>query len=166
MTPIINWVAPSATTSVTFSSLPQNYTDLVIVTNGIANATGADIFVTHFNGDNASNTYSVTELYGSGSSAGSSRAVNQNGFVLGWLSTFNLAEWAPSVFNIMNYSNTTTYKPLLLRSGVATTSGGYVQIATGVWRNTSAVTSIIMRTVNGYQMKAGTTISIYGIKAA
>lgn len=166
MTPIANWTATAATTGVTFSNIPQGYTDLVIIANSIANVTGADLFVTQFNGDNAGTTYSFTELYGTGSSASSARSSNQSGFVLGWLTNYAQSEWSPSIFNIMNYSNSTTYKTILLRTGTVTTTGGYTDLAVGTWRNTNAITSIYMRTVNGYQMKTGTTISVYGIKAA
>lgn len=169
LTPIANITVGTAVASVSFSNIPQNYTDLVIVTSAIANVTGADLFVTYFNGDNSGTTYSFTQLYGGGSGgggAGVQRTTNQNGFVIGWLSTYNSTEWSPSIFNIMNYSNTTTHKSILLKSGNSGTTGGSVDLSVGTWRNTAAITSIGMRTVNGYYIKSGSTFGLYGIKAA
>lgn len=162
--PIATQTLTTSASSITFSSIPQNYTDLVIVTNAIANVTGADIFVTTYNGDTGSN-YSYTSVYGTGSSVGSYRS-SSVGIVLGWMSVFNSSEWAPSIFHLMNYSNTTTNKTMLVRSGTVTTTGGYVDLSVSLWRSTAAITSINMRTVNGYGIKAGSSFTLYGIKAA
>jgi hypothetical protein len=164
MTPIATQTLTTSASSITFSSIPQGYTDLIIVTSAIANVTGADVFVTTYNGDTASN-YSYTSLYGTGSAAGSYRA-GSVGIVLGWLSTYNSSEWSPSIFHFMNYANSTTYKTMLVRTNNATTTGGLVEAAVGLWRSTAAITSINMRTVNGYAIKAGSTFTLYGIKAA
>jgi hypothetical protein len=164
MTPIATQTLTASASSITFSSIPQGYTDLMIVTSAIANVTGADVFVTTYNGDTASN-YSYTSLYGSGSSAGSYRGTSV-GIILGWMSVFNSSEWSPSTFHFMNYANTTTYKTMLVKSGNATTSGAYVDLSVGLWRSTAAITSINMRTVNGYGIKAGSSFTLYGIKAA
>ena len=62
----------------------------------------------------------------------------------------------------MNYSNTTTYKTTLGRgSNVATD----VEAIVGLWRNTAAITSITVAPSGG-NMKTGTVLSLYGIKAA
>ncbi len=160
------YTAATAQTSVTFSSIPQTYTDLVIVTNAIANVTGADLFVVHFNGDNASNTYSLQSVYGTGTTYGTYSANNQVGHVIGNLSTNTSSEYALSTFHIMNYTNTTTWKPFMCRSNSVSTSGIYMDLTAGTWRSTSAITAIQLRTVNGYQIKAGSTLTMYGIKAA
>ena len=164
MTPIATQTLTASASSITFSSIPQGYTDLMIVTSAIANVTGADVFVTTYNGDTASN-YSYTSMYGSGSAAGSYRA-SSTGIILGWMSTFNSSEWSPSIFHLMNYSNATTNKTMLVKSGNATTSGAYVDLSVSLWRSNAAITSINMRTVNGYGIKAGSSFTLYGIKAA
>jgi hypothetical protein len=164
--PINSFTIATAQTSVTFTTIPQTYTDLVIVTNAIANVTGADLFTTHFNGDNASNTYSLQSVYGTGTTFGTYAANNQVGHVIGNLSTNTSSEYALSIFHIMNYTNTTTWKPFLCRSNAVSTSGIYMDLTAGTWRSTSAINTIQMRTVNGYQIKPGSTLTMYGIKAA
>jgi hypothetical protein len=157
----------TALAQVTFSNIPQNYTDLVLVTSAIANTTGADIYVVTLNGDNntGNNNYSLTDLYGTGSAAGGYRVSLQPGFVIGNLSTSSSSEWAPTIYNFNNYSNPTTNKNVLVRSNSATTTGLYVDLAVGLWRKKEAINSISLRTVNGYGIKAGTTFNLYGIGA-
>jgi hypothetical protein len=71
--PIATYTAPSAQASYTFSSIPSTYTDLVLVANFGKSADTAIKY--RVNGDTGSN-YSVTALYGDGSSAGSFRTSN------------------------------------------------------------------------------------------
>jgi hypothetical protein len=66
----------SAAASVTFSSIPGTYTDLVLVVAGTL-TTGTENIVMQFNGDTGSN-YSVTSLLGDGSTASSFRSSNIN----------------------------------------------------------------------------------------
>jgi len=68
----------SAVASVTFSSIPSGYTDLVIVGNLGTTSGSANIAMQVGNGsiDTGSN-YSFTNINGDGSSAASSRASNQ-----------------------------------------------------------------------------------------
>ena len=93
----------TAASSVTFSSIPGTYTDLVLVCNFI-NTIGQTDHGVRFNGDTASN-YSRTQLYGTGSAAGSNRGSNETSMnFLGYIGT----SWGVSIMQIMNYSNTTT----------------------------------------------------------
>ena len=146
----------SAANVVTFSSIPSTYTDLRIVY--ATTATGSVGNYVRFNGDSGTN-YSRTGVYGNGSAAGSNRdsnATNING-------PFSMSDAVTvNIIDIMNYSNSTTFKTCLIRSGAANNS----TIATvGLWRNTATITSVSVYcdTVNWV---AGTTISLYGIKAA
>jgi hypothetical protein len=165
--PLGSFTTTTGLSQVTFSNIPQNYTDLVLVTSAIANATGADIFVVNINGDSTTtNTnYSFTDLYGTGSAAGSYRTTNSPGFTMGNMSGPSSTEWCPTIFNFNNYSNNTTFKTVLTRSGSATTSGLYVDLFSGTWRSTQPINSIALRTVNGYGIKAGTTFNLYGVGA-
>jgi hypothetical protein len=74
----------SSSGSITFSSIPSTYTDLVIVFSGTTAALVAvDI---QFNGDTSTN-YSRTIISGNGSTASSDREVNQPQSSLGLSST-------------------------------------------------------------------------------
>jgi hypothetical protein len=157
--PISTTTLSTATASVTFSSISGTYTDLVLVVNGQV-STSQQIAL-QFNSDTASN-YSVTALYGDGSSAASARNSSTTSIVggFGW---FGSATIGTSIINIQNYSNATTYKTAIGRGNL---SSDYVHTGVGLWRSTSAITSITMFVSGGYNWNSGATFTLYGIKAA
>lgn len=144
----------------TLTGLPTTYTDLVLVF-GWAAGTGGQVIYVRFNSDTASN-YSDARVVTGGGGTGSYRSTaNGSGIyagVTGSTSSF------PSLLtlNIMNYSNTTTYKTVLCRQSSSENVGAHV----GLWKKTpEAITSITFDLSSG-TYGSGTTISIYGIKAA
>jgi hypothetical protein len=63
----------------------------------------------------------------------------------------------------MNYSNTTTYKTWLSRSGA---SDRATEALVGLWRSTSAITTIALSIDAGATYSTGSTFTLYGIAAA
>ena len=162
MTPIATNTLTTATASVTFSNLPQGYTDLVLVISARMTAGGgASAVQLEFHGDTGSN-YSVTTLNGDGTSATSARNSNQTVAGLG-LATDASGQWSTNVMQIMNYANTTTNKTVIARSGIA---GDRVRAQVGLWRNTSAITSIKISNNGATTFVLDSTFTIYGVKAA
>ena len=150
----------SATSSVTFSSISGSYTDLFIVINSGSTAAGQDIRC-RFNGDSNSN-YSFTYVTGNGSTASSSSAASQTFMPLDYNGYLNNSIQTVSIINLMNYSNTTTYKSTISRFN--TPSYG-LDMAVGLWRSTSAITSIEFFPSSSTFL-AGSTFTLYGIAAA
>jgi hypothetical protein len=147
----------TATSTITFSSIPSTYTDLVIVFNGTAaTATYTGL---QFNGDTGSN-YSYTQVHGNGTSALSGRSSNATEL---YTSSSNTVTTTPSVMivNIQNYANTTTNKTALIRNSNAAVEAA---AAVGTWRNTAAITSVTIKTP-GTNFAVGSTFSLYGIKS-
>lgn len=160
--PIATTTLTSSSTSVVFSSIPQTYTDLVLVFNGYnVNATAMD-FEYEINGDSGSN-YSETGMQGDGSSASSFRHSNYSGGIMG---TIWSTGRATVIANFMNYTNSTTYKTCVSR--FSTPSGGLVGATVTLWRNTNAITSLNINQPSGQsgQYASGSTFTLYGIKAA
>ena len=153
--PIATQTLGSAAASVTFSSIPQTYTDLILIVNG-TNSVDANLNTT-FNSDTSTN-YSRTFIYGSGSSAISGREANSNAMILTYLTTSQ----TNSIYHIMNYSNTTTNKTVLSRTNASTVA---VTEIVCLWRNTAAVSTITLTSGSG-SIQAGSTFTLYGIKAA
>jgi hypothetical protein len=153
-TQIASTTLGTATANVTFSSIPATYTDLVLVVNG--SATSNNTAYMQFNGDTATN-YSATQIYGTGSAAGSNRQTSSNFMWLGEFYTNSTL-----VVQIPNYANTTTYKNQLCRTS---TPSGYVHAIIGMWRSTAAITSFTT-TVTSTTYASGTTFNLYGISAA
>ena len=159
-TPIASQTLGSAAASITFSSIPGTYTDLRLVLTG-ATSVGGDALVLQFNADTATN-YSSTILSGYGSSASSSS----------YLSTPSLRLW-------INYSSSTTipgfvsvdlfsYAGSTNKTLLATTSddqngSGTVELIAGLWRSTSAITSIKVFLVNANNFNTGTIATLWGI---
>lgn len=146
----------SAASSVTFSSIPQGYTDLIIVAAGLGSGnTGVGM---QFNGDTTS-TYSATFLEGNGSSASSERQSNTNYIRVAWNALWDASTQSNLEIAVQNYSNTTTYKTSINR---ANNSGRVTGATVGLWRSTAAITSIKLETVSA-NFAAGSTFTIYGI---
>lgn len=145
----------SAVSSVTFSSIPSTYTDLVCIVQA-ANSTNTDLGI-RFNGDTASN-YSVTLLVGNGSSATSTRYSSQNEIYLDITGT--QTGQMTYIVNVQNYSNATTYKTTLTRYSNA---GVAAEASVGLWRSTAAINSVTIK--NGAGTFTG-QVTLYGILAA
>ena len=146
----------SATATVTFSSISASYTDLVIIFNG-ALTTGFDAIAVTANNDTGSN-YSRTFLTGDGSTASSSRSSNASSIQLGIVGSEN----SNDIFQINNYSNTTTYKTFLCRGN---SSANQVRVTVGLWRSTAAINRLDF-VASSSTFIAGSTFTLYGIKSA
>jgi hypothetical protein len=157
-TPIATTTLGSAQTDFTFSSIPGTYTDLVIVYQAKAVSTSFDVKC-QMNSDTGSN-YSMTVLSGNGSVANSYRESNQVSMLLNNYGGVSSTEFNMTTLSVLNYSNTTTYKTVLYRSGKP--SAG-VDAGVGLWRSSSAISSIKLI---GNQFATGSTFTLYGIAAA
>jgi hypothetical protein len=162
--PIATTTLGSATQTVTFSSISQSYTDLVIVINNVKHSyAGSDTVqdnVLQFNSDTGSN-YSFTQMNGDGSSANTTRAANLTAIQAAYPMASATAG-GTLILNVQNYSNSTTYKTVLIRTATPTRTSAYVDL----WRNTAAITSMVVGVSASYTMSAGTVITLYGIAAA
>mgnify|MGYP006273151559 CR=1 FL=1 len=156
-TPIATNTLSASASSVTFSNISQYYTDLVLVINCKISSGDAPINM-QYNNDAGSN-YSFTYMYGNGSSAASGRATSQAYAIGGYAdaTNFNL-----NIINIMNYSNSTTYKPSLSRRN---TPALLTSADVSLWRNTAAI-NIIYLYPNSGSFASGSTFTLYGITAA
>ena len=159
-TPIATTTLSSSATSYTFSSIAGTYTDLYLVAF-VKTDDSSKAFTFQVNGDTGSN-YSWTNLIGNGSAASSGRGsttTNINlsaGAQTGYDSNGGLY-----LMNFQNYSNTTTYKTMLVRNAYA---AGFTSATVGLWRSTSAITSITLN--SSANMLSGCTFTLYGIASA
>lgn len=151
-------VAGSSTTTITFSSIPSTYTDLIIVAQ--YRAVSNNYLMVRLNGDTGNN-YSRTEMQGTGSSISNFSGSNEP---YAYISSVYAptGEWATFILNLNNYSNTTTNKTILSRGNNATIGTSMVA---NLWRNTAAVNTILLTPI-GSGFDIGSTFSLYGIAAA
>jgi len=137
--PVATYTIPSnATASYTFNTIPQTYTDLVVVVNG-RSATSGQNMQYQFNG-NSSAIYSLTFVRWNGASIDTTKVSG----------------------HIMNYTNSSYYKAMLVEAG----QGGFgADITAHLMQSTSPVTSLTLYGGSG-GWSAGTTMTIYGILRA
>lgn len=161
-------VSGSSTTSVTLDLTGiTGYTDLVLV---MKSASSVNNYTTRMrvNGDSGTN-YSSTFFYGTGSTAASSNLTSDSGFkiyygTIGQGTTLDKNNMA--VINFMNYKNTNTYKTILAKFQMQNDANSTeVRTTTQIWRNTAAITSIVLDNF-GASFISGSTFSLYGITAA
>ena len=158
-TPIATTTLGSAQASISLSSIPSTYTDLLVVAS-IGSASPQQAYVIRFNSDSATN-YSWTRLAGDGTTASSSRGTNQtyiSGFEIG-----SSTDTGAQIIHINNYSNTNVFKTALARINYATYHSSAIA---GLWRSTSAINSITISSSGGANIVTGSTLTLYGIAAA
>ena len=162
--PIATTTTTTASPAVTFSSIPQTYTDLFLVISIRANSTPTSFGTgIRFNSDTGSN-YSRTVVYGSGSSAVSFRDTNQNRIFYSAGST-TASQFNVIRLNIMNYSNASIYKTVVARNDDIS---DVTSVSSALWRNTNAITSVTITPYddNSTGFATGSTFTLYGIVAA
>lgn len=145
--------------TVTFSSIPATYTDLVLVMAVKKSASDGGYLALRYNSDTATN-YSATYMYGNGTSALSGRVSSEAFGRFGNASTSNFEN---TIVSIQNYANATTYKTSISRSNL---SNVYTLSYCTLWRKApEAINSITILTDTG-NLVTGSTFTLYGIKAA
>lgn len=147
--------------SITFSSIPQTYTDLVIKFSGRNNTTEQNVMLS-FNG--SSSNFTSKLLYGNGSSVLSASYTDSRG-----LNT----NYSTAVSNA--FSNGELYIPNYTSSNNKSWSSDTVQednlsnpvyafLYGGLWSNTAAITSITLTAISSSSFVQYTTAYLYGIK--
>ena len=146
----------SASASITFSSIAGTYTDLRVV---FVNKGGDGGLRLRFNGDTGTN-YSRTQIVGTGSSAVSARNTNFDRIPLEY---WGMDVTTPTFFTVDVFSYAgSTFKTLLATASEDLNGSGSTSARVGLYRSTSAITSLELYTV-GTQFQSGTTATLYGI---
>jgi hypothetical protein len=151
----------SGTTSITFNSIPADWTDLRIVFTGAA--AGNTGFWTRFNNDSSA-LYSQSKLDADGSAINPGRNVGAT--ELEWTSAVNI-NTTPIIFaalDVFSYAGS-TYKTSLMQLSKNNNASGYVARYVGLYRSTSAITRIDL-IASAQNFSVGTTATLFGIKAA
>ena len=162
-TKIASTTLGSSAATVTFSSIPSTYTDLVIISSSANTAVNGNGQGLRFNSDTATN-YSKIFMYGDGSSAVSGRGTSQTNISISNQPISSSGAFTATVTSIQNYSNSTTYKTVLSRGGSNHTNNLVIAYA-GTWRSTATITTIDLINDSG-SFITGSTFNLYGITAA
>jgi hypothetical protein len=157
--------AGSAVASLSFTSIPQTYTDLKIVFSGRSERTASayDSLVVKFN--STATTYVARRLYGEGGSAGSDTVTTQQGAFSSDSTTANV--FGSIEVYIPNY--TSGNQKSTSSDSVAENNDGSaygVQMIASKWDGTSAITQIDLSANSGSNLMQYTTATLYGIKSS
>ena len=164
-TPIATTTLSTTSASVTFSGISGSYTDLILACSNIRiTTTSTPAVAIRFNSDSGAN-YSTTNLDGTGTVASSGRYTSATYIQAGYNVGINNASEGICIFNIMNYSNTTTHKTVVERHNFTNSTASGTGAAVGLWRNTSAITSVTVQP-DDFTWQSGVTFTLYGILAA
>lgn len=163
-------VSGTAPSTLTFSSIPATYRDLVLVANFQMSGTNSATRL-RLNGDTGAN-YSGVWMVGITNTVGglnpgghSSSETGESG-----ARVFGAANGPVNLFTnigmiyIMDYSATDKHKTILSRYGSASTNRD-VQATASRWANTNAVTSITLYDVSSQTYQAGSTFTLFGIRS-
>jgi hypothetical protein len=150
--------------SVTFSGIPSVYKHLQIRAIGRNNTAPSDARYT-FNGDTGSN-YSYHLLVGNGSTAASYNATSQT-FLRGapYCDT-STTVFGAGITDILDYQNTNKYNTVRTATGLEYNTSNYSQsqFYSGLWMNTSAITSITITPSGGGVWTQYSSFALYGIQ--
>lgn len=162
-------VAAGGAANISFTSIPATYQHLQIrVSDKSTNTSGLyGATVMRFNGDSGTN-YSTHGIYGTGGSVGPSSSTSDTGIYTSWIidsATARANMFSAGVIDIIDYANTAKNKTVHIINGLQdNVSQTPVGVRSGMWMNTSAVTSITLAPLSG-NFAQFTTASLYGIKA-
>ena len=160
--PIATTTLGSSASSIDFTSIPSTYTDLRIIVNG--KPTSGSFMWMRYNSD-SSTTYSVTSLSGDGSAAASFRTTSAAQLTCKGYSSDDTSQ--PTLYEIDIFSYTSsTFKTHLCSTSADYNGSGNVQRFVGLYRSTSAITSVNLLRSASDTFAAGTTATLYGIKNA
>jgi hypothetical protein len=152
----------ASTASITFAGIPNTYKHLQI--RSISKPSAISWVAMQFNSDTGLN-YSRHDLRGDGSSASAEASTSTNYMLL----NLYLPTPASNVFNvgvtdILDYTNTSKNTTVRTLGGTDANGSGNVDLTSGLWMNTSAVSSITLTTNNGSTLAQYSQFSLYGIK--
>jgi hypothetical protein len=153
----------SNTTTVSFTSIPSTYTDLILICIPAAQDANFNALQMRFNNDTSA-LYSYTFVRGNGSAATSSRSSGDTRIYISQFALTSTVGDQNVIVQIQNYANTVMNKTVIARSNRASSS---LEATVGLYRSTSAINRVDIETsaVGVNQLKTGSTFTLYGIKA-
>jgi hypothetical protein len=160
-TALANITLGSSASSVTFSSIPATYRDLVIVVSGVSS--GTTWFGFRFNSDTGSN-YSNVWMQANADGAAPISGSNSTTNIMPWEANVLQASTPFTITTqVMDYSATDKHKTTLSRTGGSVGGVGLMTSAgAGRWANTAAITTVAA-VASGGSLGAGLTFALYGI---
>jgi len=157
-------VLGSVTSSVTFSNLNtySDYKHLEVRVTAKSNDANNQSLRVILNADNAGN-YNWHRLDGDGSSVSSTNQTNDERMVAGLIArSTGSGEFSGHIISVLDFSNSSKFTTIRTLSGFFQTANKRIQLSSGAWRNTAAVTSLRLEAFADFQ--TGSRFSLYGLR--
>ena len=152
--------------SVTFSSIPATFTDLVLRVSARSNtaSTVNDTFGIIVN-ENTTN-YSLTRLQGTGSAASSVRLSSANSWYGDFLpgNTATASTFGTMELYFPSYLSTQNKTASIVSMSETNATGASMSASAFLWQVTDAISSIRLITDGGGSFVSGSSFYLYGIK--
>lgn len=152
----------SGASSVTFSSIPQTYTNLKLLTSTVTSVgSGVAPIDLTFNGDSGVHYFYniITNAFGTSVTGNSNNATETTFAIMGDAGDTNASASANEI-TVMNYSGSTFGKAM---TGVCSSTTQGVYRTAGLWVQTAAVTSVTLSLGTG-TFSTGSVFSLYGMQ--
>lgn len=158
-------------TAITFSSISSAYKHLqvrAIIRCNDGAGSGPSSLISQINGDTGSN-YAWHYLTGTGSTASATGAATQTRYFSGQAASSSSSAniFGAMILDIHDYASTSKTKTIRHFSGAdhnSASPNGAIQVGSGLWNSTSAITSLSFVIVGGISFASGTSFALYGIK--
>jgi hypothetical protein len=159
-------VGSGGTTTVSFTSIPQNYAHLQLRT--IAKLTTATSIITtnlYFNNDTAQN-YARHEIYGGGSTANAGGVIASSNTQQIVYYCGSDSQFGGAVVDILDYTNTNKNTTVRAIGGADNNGSGFATFTSGLWLSTAAITRIDIKFNSTQTASQYSSFALYGIKGA
>ena len=160
--------------NITFAGIPTGYKHLQVrffLQDNRATYGSDDIGFRVGNGSiDTGNNYAWHDLYGNGSSVAAQNLTSTSRIELNNAGGTGVASnFGAGVLDILDYANTSKYKTIRSLhgndvNGTVSGFGGRVALDSGLWMNTSPITTIQFTPLYGSSFNQYTSIALYGVK--
>ena len=155
------YLSSGTASSIEFTSIPSTYKHLQIRASSRITS-GAQFLLMEINGDTTSGNYAYHVLEADGttvSPSGATSAFPRVGATRSGTNNFGV-----SVINILDYASTNKFKTIRAIAGVDDRGvGGTIQINSGLWKSTSAITSLKIYGNSSSTLAQYSRFDLYGI---
>lgn len=155
-----------ASGGVSFSSIPQIYSDLLLVISSrdTTSTSGVSPVLFNFVNGDSSALYSFTTLGTDGNSASSGRVTGTTAFgtALQLSAIASPGSFATNTIHVLDYANTNKFKTFLFYSAADNRGQGGVRISVGTYRSNNGITTLSVNPASSFE--TGSTATLYGVR--
>ena len=163
MFPIRSYVVPSGgAASIEWTSIPSTYTHLQI--RATLKSSTSSYIALQFNGVFSGSAYDGHGIDGNGSSV-TAYAYNSRDNIPTFSDGISTTQYSGLVLDILDYANTNKNKTARWLAGFDNNGSGNIYFESGLWRSTSAITSIKLFSGGSGTFSQYSSFALYGVLA-